>query len=446
MTSIWCEVAFVRGRPQPSVLLDIDAGRFRAITIGAEPGTAIRLDGLTIPGMANAHSHAFHRALRSRTQADRGTFWTWRELMYRAAERLEPDSYHRLARAVFAEMALAGVTCVGEFHYLHHQPDGTLYNDPNEMGRALLAAADDAGIRITLLDTLYLHGGIDVTGYAAPVGAQARFTDGTADAWIERIDALTPTDSQHVGAAIHSVRAVDPDSMTAVAKWAAGSGAPVHAHVSEQVAENVACVAHHGRTPVAVFDEAGVLSDRFCAVHATHLDAADVELLAATDSTVVLCPTTERDLGDGIGPTGDFASSGVPMALGSDSHAVIDLLEEARALELDERLRSEQRGIHAATDLLAMATVVGHRTLGWNDAGSITIGNHADLVTISLNSVRTAGTTHATAVESAVFASTAADITDVFVDGRHIVADHRHEAIDVAAALDASIKELMDDD
>ena len=149
-------------------------GRFSSITVGAEPTAgAARLAGFTIPGLANAHSHAFHRALRSRTQADRGTFWTWRELMYRAAERLQPDSYHRLARATFAEMALAGVTCVGEFHYLHHQPDGTPYADPNEMGEALMSAATEAGIRITLLDTLYLHGGLTDAGYSEPIGRAA---------------------------------------------------------------------------------------------------------------------------------------------------------------------------------------------------------------------------------------------------------------------------------
>lgn len=446
MTAVWCELAFVDGRPQPAVAIDIEDGRFTSVTVGIEPGQAVRLPGFTIPGLANAHSHAFHRALRSRTQAHSGTFWTWRDLMYRAADRLDPDSYFRLARAVFAEMTLAGVSCVGEFHYLHHQPDGTPYSDPNAMGVAVLAAARDAGVRITLLDTVYLHGGLDGTGHSPPAGAQRRFSDGTADAWIERIGALAPTDSRRIGAAIHSVRAVDPAAMTTVAGWSSDSNAVVHAHVSEQAAENESCVARHGCSPMSLLAEAGVVNDRFTAVHATHVDASDVAALASAGSTVAMCPTTERDLGDGIGPTGVLAAADVPMALGSDSHAVIDLFEEASALELHERLRSRQRGVHRPADLLTMATVNGHRSLGWDDAGSIEVGNRADLVAVDLESVRTAGTTSATAVESVVFAATSSDITDVFVDGRRVVAHRRHVKVDVASELGAAIGSLLDDD
>ncbi len=445
-TRVWCESALVDGQPQRGVLLDIVDGRFASIGIGTEPGAATRLAGFTMSGLANAHSHAFHRVLRSRTQADRGTFWTWRDLMYRAAERLEPDSYRQLARAVFAEMALAGVSCVGEFHYLHHQLDGTQYSDPNEMGVALLAAADDVGIRITLLDTLYLRGGLGPDGYIEPVETQRRFSDRTVEAWIDRVENLASTETARIGAAIHSVRAVDPSSMRTVAEWAEERKGPLHAHVSEQVAENEACRAHHGRSPIGLLADSGALTDRFSAVHATHLTDPDIEQLASAGATVVMCPTTERDLGDGIGPTAQFTEAHVPMALGSDSHAVIDLFEEARAVELDERLRSTERGIHAGSDLLAMATVNGHRSLGWDDAGTIAVGNRADLTTIRLDSIRTAGVNHDTAIEAAIFAATTGDVTDVHVDGRHIVAGGIHATIDVAAELDASIKELMDHD
>ena len=450
MTRVWCELALLDGRPQQHVAIDIADGRFATIEAGVDsdtlPNETTRLAGFTVPGLANAHSHAFHRALRSRTQTDRGTFWTWRELMYRAAERLTPDSYHRLARATFAEMALAGVTCVGEFHYLHHQLDGRPYADPNETGQALLAAADEAGIRITLLDTLYLHGALGPDGYTEPAGVQRRFADGTAGAWIERIDRLTASDTQRIGGAVHSVRAVDPRSAPFVGDWSRAHHAPIHAHVSEQVAENEACQTHHGTTPIRLLADAGLLSDRFSAVHATHLDTADVASLAEARSTVVMCPTTERDLGDGVGPTAAFADADIAMALGSDSHAIIDLFEEARAVELDERLRTRQRGIHGASDLFAMAAANGHRSLGWDDAGDISVGHRADLVTISLDSVRTAGTTIATAVEATVFAAAATDVTHVFVDGRPIVAEGRHAMIDVAAELDAAIKKVMDDD
>lgn len=442
MTAIWCELALVDGTPQPDVLIDITEGRFERITIGAQAGDATRLAGFTVPGLANAHSHAFHRALRSRTQSDRGTFWTWREMMYRAAERLEPDTYHGLARATFAEMAMAGISCVGEFHYLHHQPDGTPYVNPNAMGEAVLAAASDAGIRITLLDTLYLRGALHADGYRAPTVVQRRFSDGAATEWAARVDRLAVSSSQRVGAAIHSVRAVDPRSMQTANEWIASVGVPVHAHVSEQVAENDVCVTHHGVSPVALLSDAGLLSDRFSAVHATHLVGSDVKRLATAGATVVMCPTTERDLGDGVGPTRELVEHDIPIALGSDSHAVIDLFEEARALELNERLNSHQRGHHGAPELLQMATSNGHRSLGWDDAGVITVGNRADLTTVCLDSVRTAGARDR-ATEASVFAATAGDVTDVFVDGRHVVAEGRHAFIDVAAELEASIRELM---
>lgn len=444
--ALWCEQALIGTQVEAGVRLEIVDGRFTGVEVGATQGAADRLAGLTIPGLANAHSHAFHRALRSRTQADRGTFWTWRDLMYRAAERLEPDTYHRLARAVFAEMAMSGITCVGEFHYLHHQRKGTPYEDPNEMGHALLAAADEAGIRITLLDTLYLRGGLEEGGHTPPTGGQLRFADTSAENWAVRVNLLNPKETHRIGAAIHSVRAVGPASMTTVANWAEAANAPIHAHVSEQVAENLACKAHYGATPIGVLAEAGVTGQRFSAIHATHLHKTDVEALASSGSTVVMCPTTERDLGDGIGPTGDFAAADIPMAVGSDSHAVIDLFEEARALELDERLRGLTRGTHRAIDLLSMATINGHRSLGWDDAGSIAVGHRADLVTISLDSVRLAGTSQANAIEAAIFAATASDVSDVFVDGKRVVSDRRHASIDVVAELDESIKELMDDD
>ncbi|HWN62780.1 MAG TPA: amidohydrolase family protein, partial [Streptosporangiaceae bacterium] len=192
------------------VLIETDGDRFTSVTPAAEaPPNTARLHGLTLPGFANAHSHAFHRALRSTTQADRGTFWTWRERMYDVAARLDPDSYHRLARATFAEMALAGISCVGEFHYLHHQRGGRPYADPNAMGRALVQAAADAGLRITLLDTCYLSGGLAEEGLLPLAGPQLRFGDGDAVRWAARVTELgcdthgMITPHAQAGAAIH---------------------------------------------------------------------------------------------------------------------------------------------------------------------------------------------------------------------------------------------------
>lgn len=430
--------------PQSGVTIATDDGRITGVTVGGEaPPGAIRLAGVTIPGLANTHSHAFHRALRSRTQSGGGTFWTWRDVMYEAAARLDPDRYHRLARAVFAEMVLAGHTVVGEFHYVHHQPDGTPYADPNAMGEALLAAADEAGLRITLLDTLYLHGGLAGAGYAPVSEGQRRFRDPSAPAWAERVAALSPGDGQAVGAALHSVRAVDPEAMSTAVAWADAAGAPLHAHVSEQPAENEVCVAHHGCSPVALLDRVGALGPRFSAVHATHLDPADVALLAGSGASVSLCPTTERDLGDGIGPATELAAAGVPIHLGSDSHAVIDHFVEARSVELHERLRTQRRGLHRAGALVAMATSAGHAALGWPDAGSLAVGRRADLVTVRTDSVRTAGAGASAPVEAVVFAATAADVTSVVVDGRTVVRDGHHVDIDVAAELDGAIEELF---
>jgi formiminoglutamate deiminase len=444
LTRYWCEHAWLgaaagsaagagtgaEAGTAAGVLVSTADGRFTAVeSAAAPPPDAVTLPGLTLPGLANAHSHAFHRALRGRSQAGRGTFWTWRDRMYEVAARLDPDSYHALARAVYAEMALAGITCVGEFHYLHHSPGGTPYAEPNAMGAALLAAADDAGIRITLLDACYLTSTVDGK---PPVGTQVRFSDGSAERWAARVGDLRPGPAARIGAAVHSVRAVPLDELSTVAGWAEDAGAPLHVHLSEQRAENAATLAHHGRTPTEVLADTGVLGPRTTAVHATHLTDSDRTELGDRDTAVCLCPTTERDLADGIGPAGALADAGSPLCLGTDSHAVIDLFEEARGVELHERLRTERRGHFSAAHLLRLATSAGHAALGWADAGTIAVGARADLVTVALDSVRTAGCEPA----QAVFAATAADVRHVVVDGRVVVRDGVHTRIpDAATAL-----------
>ncbi len=428
------------------VLIETDGERITGVTRDVPPPEgARRLPGLTLPGLANAHSHAFHRALRSRVQADRGTFWTWRDQMYRIADRLTPESYRALATAAFAEMALAGISCVGEFHYLHHRPGGAPYGDPNAMGEALIAAAADAGVRITLLDTCYLAGGI-----GEPLkGPQLRFGDGTAGNWARRVgslhDQVGKEGRRHarVGAAIHSVRAVPREQLRAVAAWAAERRAPLHVHLSEQPAENSACLDAYGMTPTRLLAEAGALGALTTAVHATHLTEDDIGLLGATMTGVCMCPTTERDLADGIGPARALAGAGSPICLGSDQHAVIDLFEEARAVELDERLRTRARGHWTAGELITTATSAGHSALGWPEAGRLEPGAYADLVTVDLGSVRTAGAAPAHAAEAAVFAATAADVRHVVVSGRRVVEDGRHLLVDdVPAALAKSIAEV----
>jgi formiminoglutamate deiminase len=462
----WLEHAWLGTHPEPGIALTVVDDRIAEVRTGVErpPAGAEVLRGLTLPGLANAHSHAFHRALRGTAQIGAGagagagsragagrapgalsaptSFWSWRDVMYDVARALEPDSYFTLARAVYAEMALAGITCVGEFHYLHHQGDGTPYDNPNAMGEALIAAAGEAGIRITLLDTAYLHGGFTRTGYRPLEGPQLRFGDGTADRWYDRWSKLKGEGHAKVGAAVHSVRAFsDRDGFRAFAERTAE--VPTHVHLSEQTAENDACLALHGRTPTRLLADSGFWRRNTTAVHATHLTAGDIALLGAGGSTVCMCPTTERDLADGIGPAPQLRRAGSPMSLGSDSHAVIDLFEEARAVELNERLRARTRGHWTAAQLLRAATEDGHASLGWPDAGRLEAGALADFTTVALDSVRTAGPPPRLAGETAVFAATAADVRHTVVAGRHIVRDGRHQLVqDVPAALAEAIGAL----
>ncbi len=442
MTTFWCEHAWsppaymamkaVRSR----VRIEVEGGRIAAVHADEDPRPGdVRLAGLVLPGLANVHSHAFHRALRGRTHDGGSTFWTWRERMYAVAHRLTPDSYLALARAAYAEMALAGITCVGEFHYLHHGEGGTPYGDPNAMGEALVQAAADAGIRLTLLDTCYLTAGLR----GEPLDdVQLRFSDGDAAAWAERAAGLAERPGVRVGAAVHSVRAVPREQLPTVA--AAATGGPLHVHVSEQPAENEACVAVHGATPAALLAEAGILGPACTAVHAVHLTPGDLGLLTGTGTSVCACPSTEADLADGIGPFRELAAGGSPLTLGSDSHAVVDLFTEARLLEGHERLRSGLRGRFTPAELVTALTAAGQTALGWPDAGRIEAGARADLVAVDLASERTAGV----APQQVVLAAGAADVRTVVVDGRIVVQDGRHVLGDVGRLLARAIEPLWE--
>ena len=431
-SSYLLERGWVDGAVHDDVLVEIDDGRFVGVEVGGESAAATRLPGLTLPGMANCHSHAFHRALRGRTQRSRGTFWTWREQMYAVAQRLDPDTYFALARATYREMASAGITCVGEFHYLHHQPDGTPYDDPNAMGVALVEAAKEAGIRIALLDTCYLS-----SGFGAPVeAAQLRYSDTDAERWAARTARLRGNDTTRIGSAIHSVRAVPAEQMPTIVD--AADGRPLHVHVSEQTQENADCIAAYGATPTQLLADHGVLGPMTTAVHATHLTADDVNHLGSTHTYSCFCPTTERDLGDGVGPSRHLLDAGSPLTLGSDSHAVIDPFEEMRAVEMDERLASRSRGHWSAEELLAAGTSTGHASLGFPDAGEIKVGRRADLVTLATTSPRTAGT--GADEQTAVFAATAADVVRVIADGRVIYT--RGDDEQIGSELEAAIEGL----
>ena len=438
--SWWCEHAWLPKGPASSVrVVCDDRGFITAVTpdVAPQPGD-VRMRGMVMPGFANTHSHAFHRALRGRTHSEGGTFWTWRDRMYALADRLTPDTYFELARAVYSEMVLAGVTCVGEFHYLHHGPGGARYADPNEMGMALREAAREAGLRLTLLDTCYLRGGFDV----ALQGVQRRFDDGDAESWALRMTMMADDPGVRVAAAIHSVRAVPVDELaTVVAADIGEDGAhrPLHVHLSEQPAENEACLATYGCTPTELLNRHGVLGSATTAVHATHLTDRDIALLGTSQTTVCICPTTEQDLADGIGPARRLADAGSPISLGTDQHVMIDMLAESRTLEMHERLASGRRGRFALDELVEALSPAGHAALGWPEAGRIEAGHLCDLVEVRAESMRTAGALP----EQLPLVAGAGDVETVVVAGRTVVAEGKHQPMapsgGVPRALTAAI-------
>jgi formiminoglutamate deiminase len=399
--------------------------------VAVEPGHAVAPDGATVlggddglllPGLVDHHSHAFHRALRGRAAG--GDFWAWRAGMYRLVDRLDPDSFLALTTAAFGELLLAGVTTVHEFHYLH-QPAG--------MDEAVVEAARRAGIRLVLLDTCYLRAGFDDDGRGLD-DVQRRFSDGDVEGWAARAGALAAAHPDvTVGAAVHSVRAVAPDGMRAVAAWARERAVPLHLHLSEQQAENEACTAATGVSPTALAADHDVLGPGTTAVHATNVTAEDAALLGWSGTGVCLCPTTERDLADGIGPARALADAGCRLTVGSDSHAVVDLFEEARAIELDQRLATGIRGLHHPVELLTAAT----------GGAVLEPGRPADLCAVDLGSVRLAGADPTDPVSMVVAAATAADVRDVVVGGRHVVDGGRHTGFDVATELHAAIAAVV---
>jgi formiminoglutamate deiminase len=386
-----------------NVLIEVDAGKIKSVTQHATPPpSATILAGWTIPGLANVHSHAFQHSLRGAVESGAGDFWAWRREMYRRTEWDRAD-YFKYARAVFQEMLESGVTAVGEFHYLHRHG--------NELGAALIDAAAEVGIRITLIDACYLRGGLD----GRPLDdAQQSFSDGDVDHWAQRVDELKDGEGVRIAAAIHSVRAVDPSSMRTVAAWARKRGAPLHIHLAEQPAEVEECKAVEGCTAAELLEREGILGPDLTAVHAIHVDDHDIELLGSSRVSVCACSTSERDLGDRVGPLHALAQAGCPITVGSDSNAVIDILEEARALELDQRRASGRRVLHQPDDLLRAATANGMRALGW-DGGELRPGMLADFVTLEQ---RPHTMWRELDPAYVIYGHSACDVTNVVVGGR----------------------------
>jgi formiminoglutamate deiminase len=393
------------GHRAENVLIEVVDGRISAIEEDTfAPHDAVVLKGWTIPGFANVHSHAFQRLLRGEIESGGGDFWEWRERMYRFTE-WEPADYFKHARLVFREMLEAGITAVGEFHYLH--------SHGNELGEALIDAATGEGIRLTLIDACYLRGGLDGRDLGPE---QMTFSDGDVDAWARRVDDLAESDGVRIAAAIHSVRAVDPESMRVVATWARERRAPLHLHLAEQQSEVDDCLEVEGCTPAELLEREGILGPDLTAVHAIHLSERDVALLGASRVGVCACPTTERDLGDRVGPLRALSEAGCTLSVGSDSNAVIDMTEEARAIDLDQRRALGRRVLHQPQELMAAATVNGMRALGW-DAGELKPGMLADFVTLDPSG----GLWRELTPAYVVYGLSGCDVTNVVVGGLTVV-------------------------
>lgn len=394
-----------------------------------------------LPGLFNAHSHAFQRVIRGRTErrAPSGSdnFWTWREMMYSAATRLSPEDVYDASRMAFLEMAAGGITAVGEFHYLHRTAAGQEYDDPNLLAKMVVNAARDVGLRIALLRVAYARSGYQ----SAPNERQARFIEAEPDVYlrhVERLQSELKGDAKaQVGIAPHSVRAVPLSYLREVIEFAAARKLPVHMHVAEQPAEVADCLAEHGRTPVALLDAEGLLSEMFTAVHAIHITAEEARQLARARAFVCACPTTERNLGDGIIKTDSLFEEGVRVALGTDSHTQIDLLEDARELEYHLRLQRLERAVLSQKDdemlsslaarLFDCATVRGAQSIQMQ-AGAFEVGRLADFFTVDLDDASIAGASTDELLTCVVFSLSRTAVREVSVGGRLIIEDGRHRA------------------
>ena len=430
---------YADGRFHAGWTLTADAdGRITRVGPAENDVAAIRLaNRALLPGLVNAHSHAFQRVLRGRTEARtraQDSFWTWREQMYHAAVSLQPADVYAASRMAFLEMVLSGVTAVGEFHYLHHTPDGQPYADPNELALQVIAAAQDVGLRICLLRVAYARAGYKVA--ANP--RQARFIEADAETYLKHTEMLRsalPPDAW-LGVAPHSVRAVPLGYLREIAAWAEQNKLPAHIHVAEQPAEIAACLDEYGRGPVALLADEGLLNERWTGVHGIYVNAREIKALAASGATVCVCPTTERNLGDGIAPVDKYFAAGVNIALGTDSHAQIDLLEDARELEYHLRLQDCERAVLAPSDdnapsalaarLFACAAANGARSLGF-DGGVLAAGRPADFFTVDLQDPSIAGAAPDTLLANIVITLNRAAIRDVFSGGLRVVSEGQHE-------------------
>jgi formimidoylglutamate deiminase len=457
MTNLYCpELLYLRGEFLANASLLIDERGYvidivtreyvEADEIVALPGKAL------LPGFVNAHSHTFQRLIRGKAESRAASgrdFWSWRGCMYHAAASLDPGDVYDVARMAFLEMAMAGTTTVGEFHYLHTKPDGEPYDDPNLLSKQVIAAAQSIGIRIVLLRNAYFRSGYNLP----PDPGQTRFIENTRS-FLENMDALTKANSGEektvsFGVAPHSIRAVPLADLKEIVAWGREQRLPIHMHVAEQVAENKACMDEYAATPVALLGREGILGADFTGVHSIHMSSDEAQVIADAGATICSCPTTERNLGDGIIAADVAMKMGIHFALGSDSQAQIAPLEDARELEYHLRLAQQQRSIldqisetSIASRLFNCATLNGARSLGVN-AGELRPGSVADFFTVDLNDLSICGHSRSDLLSSIVFSLERTAIRDVAVQGKLIVRDgvHRHhdDVIDRYAELHTKV-------
>ena len=398
------------------------------------PGRAL------LPGMIDIHSHSFQRALRGKAESRRRSgpdFWSWRNIMYRCALALTPEEIYDVARMAFLEMTLAGITTVGEFHYLHRTPTGSPYDDPNLLAKQVIRAAESVGIRIVLLRCAYVRAGFELPSDPG----QVRFIEPNTDTFLRDAEVLrneiaTMSPTVSFGLAPHSVRAVPRDYLKEISTWAHSHLMPLHMHVAEQPAEIDACVAEYGVTPFHFLDQLGILTPDFTAIHAIHLQPGEIERMAHGRITVGACPTTERNLGDGILRADQLIDSGVSIAFGTDSHTQTDALENARELESNLRLLHLQRAVldgrkgeQLPTLLFDFATQAGARSLHV-ETGSLQPGTPADFFTVDLSDCSIAGSLPEELLTNIVFSMSRSAVCDVVVGGRHVINQRRHEMQD----------------
>jgi formimidoylglutamate deiminase len=401
--------------------------------------------GWEVPGIANLHSHAFQRAmagLAERRTDPSDSFWTWRETMYRFAARFDPDTLRAVAAQLYVEMLEAGYTTVCEFHYLHHAPDGRPYDDAAAMSRALVEAARETGIRLTLLPVLYMTGGFDGRALSE---RQRRFGH-DVDGYLRLLDALhgDASDTVNVGCALHSLRAVPEGAMHEVLA-ALPADARIHVHIAEQVAEVEECVAVRGARPVRWLLDHAPVDARWTLVHATHLDAGEVEDIARSRATVAICPTTEANLGDGLFPLRDYLDAGGRWGIGSDSHVSVSPVEELRWLEYGQRLVARRRCIAVADGIESVGATLLRGALD-SAADSTGLPQAGDRVVLDPDAPALAGAGMDDVVDRWIFAGNRPLVREVAVAGQMRVRDGRHvDGERIASRFGATMRRLLGD-